>query len=214
MDNANLLTVKPVKTANYSFKRIFDVVVSVMLLIILSPGFLLIALLIRLTSEGPVIFKQKRIGLHGQEFWLYKFRTMVNNAEELRYSFTPEQQAEFEYNFKLKNDPRVTRLGKFLRKTSIDELPQFINVLRGEMSIVGPRPLTKYELEHYAKHKNILLSVKPGITGLSQVSGRSNLSYEQRFKLDIAYIRNYCFRMDLKIFMTTFFVIIMRQGAY
>lgn len=195
-------------------KRLFDICLSLMLIIMLSPCMLIIALLIRITSEGSVIYRHKRIGLYGNEFFLYKFRTMVNNAEHLKCSFTPEQKAEFEAEFKLKNDPRVTRFGRLLRKTSLDELPQFINVFRGEMSIVGPRPITGEELVKYGKHAGTLLSVKPGITGLWQISGRNNISYEQRVQLDVEYIKRKSIQTDIKIFLRTIIVIALRLGAY
>ena len=202
------------KKSQSILKRLFDISLSSMLVILLSPCMLIIALLIRITSEGPVIYRHKRIGLYGNEFFLYKFRTMVNNAEQLKCNFTPEQQAEFEADFKLKNDPRVTRFGRLLRKTSLDELPQFINVFKGEMSIVGPRPVTSEELVKYGKYADALLSVKPGITGLWQISGRNNISYEQRVQLDVEYIKRKSIQTDIKIFLRTIIVIALRLGAY
>jgi lipopolysaccharide/colanic/teichoic acid biosynthesis glycosyltransferase len=195
-------------------KRAFDIAVSSSVLLALAPLMLAIALLVRVTSRGPALFRHRRIGLFGKEFHVYKFRTMRRDAEKLMLNFTPEQQAEFSTAYKLKNDPRVTALGKFLRKTSLDELPQFINVLKGEMSIVGPRPITRSELEKYGIYAEMLLSVNPGITGLWQVSGRSSVAYDDRVALDIRYVTQTCFLMDLKIFLATFRAVASRLGAY
>ena len=195
-------------------KRVFDVSLSFMVLIILAPLFLLMSLVIRITSSGPAFFCHKRMGLDGKEFRMYKFRTMIFDADQLKCNFTEEEKNEFEATFKLKNDPRVTSFGNILRKTSLDELPQFINVLKGDMSIVGPRPITKEELSKYGKYASMLLSVNPGITGLWQISGRNNVSYESRVMLDIQYIQLAGFFMDLKIFLKTFKEVLLRLGAY
>lgn len=195
-------------------KRAFDIAASSMILLALSPLMLAIALIVRVTSRGPVLFHHRRIGLFGKEFHVYKFRTMRQNAETMICKFTPEQMAEFKTAYKLQNDPRVTPIGKFLRKTSLDELPQFINVLKGEMSIIGPRPITREELERYGIYAEMLLSVNPGITGLWQVSGRNNIAYEDRVQLDVRYVMQTCFLMDLKIFLATFRAVASRLGAY
>jgi lipopolysaccharide/colanic/teichoic acid biosynthesis glycosyltransferase len=137
------------------FKRIFDIVCSLVALIILSPVFLIMAILVKTTSEGPVFFAHKRVGKNGKEIKIYKFRSMVTNAEELIKQFTPEQKAEYEKNFKLENDPRITKVGKFMRKTSLDELPQLLNILKGDISIVGPRPVTEVETEIYGNYREI-----------------------------------------------------------
>lgn len=195
-------------------KRVIDIVVSLTLLIVLSPLMLMIALLIRITSKGPAIFCHKRVGLGGIDFYLYKFRTMQSNAEQLKYNFTEDQQAVFRSEFKLKNDPRVTHFGRILRKTSLDELPQFFNVLKGDMSIVGPRPITREELYKYGEYTEMLFSVYPGITGLWQISGRSNISYEDRVRLDLQYVHNYSILLDIKILLKTFREVALRLGAY
>ena len=161
-------------------KRIIDILLSSIGLIVLSPVFLVIALLIKKESNGPVFFKHKRIGKNGKEIEIYKFRSMVPNAEELMKKFTPEQMKEFKENFKLEDDPRITKIGKFLRKTSLDELPQLINILKGELSIIGPRPIVKEELEKYRNNKEKFLSVTPGLTGYWAANGRSDITYKQR----------------------------------
>lgn len=199
---------------DYTIKRIFDVTVSFLLLIILSPFFLVIGILIKITSKGPAFFYHKRVGHNGKEFFMYKFRTMLLNAEQLKSNFTLEQIQEFQTTYKLRQDPRVTSFGNILRKTSLDELPQLINVLKGDMSIVGPRPITKEELAKYGNHSDLLLSVNPGITGLWQISGRNNISYEERVMLDVQYIQQNSLSMDLVIFLKTFKEVLFRMGAY
>ncbi|MPM01124.1 putative sugar transferase EpsL [bioreactor metagenome] len=201
---------KPLNAA----KRTLDILLSFSLLLALAPLLLIIALSVRLTSEGPVIFRHRRVGLGGKEFFIYKFRTMTQNAEKLKDSFTPDQIAEFAANYKLHHDPRVTKLGRILRRTSLDELPQLFNVLRGEMSIVGPRPVTREELAKYGQYTGLLLSVKPGITGQWQVSGRSDVAYEERILLDVSYITYFTISLDLKIILATFRTVITRGGAY
>ena len=195
-------------------KRAFDVAVALAALIALSPLLLAVALLVRLTSRGPAIFRHRRVGLGGREFTIYKFRTMVRDAEQRKAAFTAEQLAEYGQRCKLQNDPRVTPLGRFLRKTSLDELPQFVNVLKGQMSVVGPRPVTASELEKFGDCVGLLLSVKPGITGLSQVRGRSDVPFDIRLKLDMQYVQRRSFGMDLKIFLETFRIITTQMGAY
>jgi len=175
----------------------------------------MISILIKFEDkEASVIFKQKRVGKDGKVFYMYKFRTMIINAENLKCNFTEEQKIEFESSYKLKKDPRVTPFGGFLRKTSLDELPQIFNVLKGEMSFVGPRPIVREECAKYGKYAELLMSVKPGITGLWQISGRNSISYENRVKLDVHYIKNNNFLFDLKIFFKTFKEVALRLGAY
>lgn len=195
-------------------KRFIDFLGALVGLILLLPVFILVAIAIKATSRGPVFFKHRRIGQSGREFKVFKFRTMVPNAEELMKQFTPEQQMEFQENFKLKDDPRITWIGKILRKTSLDELPQIINILRGDMSIVGPRPIVQAEVEKYGEHAETVFSVKPGLTGLWQASGRSDTSYEERIKLDLEYISSMSFFMDFRIIFLTFLHVIKREGAY
>lgn len=198
---------------NKYIKRSIDFLISGISLIILSPLFLIIAIIIKSESKGPVFFIHKRVGKNGKVFGVYKFRTMVPNAEELIKQFTPEQMKEFRENFKLENDPRITKIGKFLRKTSLDELPQIINILKGEMSFIGPRPVIKDELENYGENKTKFLSVTPGLTGYWAANGRSNTSYEERMKLELYYIDNISFKMDVKIFIKTIFSVLKREGA-
>lgn len=198
----------------YSYiKRIIDIVASLIGLIIISPFFLIIMLLIKLDSKGPCFFIHKRVGKNGKEFGVYKFRTMVQNAEELLKTLTPEQEKEFKENFKMENDFRITRVGKFLRKTSLDELPQLLNILIGNMTLVGPRPVIKIELEKYGKYKNKFLSVTPGLTGYWQANGRSDTTYEERVNMDMYYIDNMSLFLDIKIVFQTVISVLKKEGA-
>lgn len=201
------------KTAYLRFKRAFDFCVSLVALIILSPVFLLIALAVKCSSAGPVFYKQHRIGMHGKDIYLYKFRSMVKNADKLIESFTPEQKKEYFENYKLEHDPRITPIGGFLRKSSLDELPQLVNILKGEMSFVGPRPVVKDELEKYGSNKDRFLSVKPGLTGYWATHGRSDISYEERMELELYYVDNASLWLDIKIFFLTFATVFMHKGA-
>ena len=194
-------------------KRLFDIVMSLIGLILLLPVFLIIAILIKIDSKGPVFFKHKRIGKNGKTIGVYKFRSMVINAEELLKQFTPEQMKEYEKNFKLDNDPRITKMGNFLRKTSLDELPQLINILIGDMSIVGPRPIVTKELEKYGDQKDKFLSVTPGLTGFWQASGRSDVEYDERIKMELYYVDNCSLWLDIKIILKTFVAVIKKEGA-
>ncbi|ERK32226.1 sugar transferase [Clostridium intestinale URNW] len=195
------------------FKRIFDVVSSTLLLIILSPLFLILIILVKLDSKGPVFFGHKRIGYKGETISVYKFRSMVQNAEEVLRNFTPEQKAEFEKNFKLDDDPRVTKIGAFLRKTSLDELPQLINIIKGDMSVVGPRPIVQKEVVKYGKYADKLFSVKPGLTGFWQANGRSDTTYDERVQMDMYYIDNRSTLLDIKILFKTVIAVIRKEGA-
>lgn len=194
-------------------KRFLDIVLSLVGLIILLPVFLVIAIIIKLDSKGPVFFVHSRIGEKGNPIGIYKFRTMVTNAEELIKKFTPEQKEEFEKNFKLENDPRVTKIGNFLRKTSLDELPQILNILKGELSIIGPRPIVQAELEKYGDDKEKFLSVKPGLTGYWAANGRSDTSYEERIQMELYYVDNMSFWLDIKVFFKTILAVIKKEGA-
>ena len=194
-------------------KRILNLLCSFVGVIVLSPFFLIISLLIKVTSKGPVFFVHERVGLNGKKFKLIKFRTMVNNAEEMIASFSPEQKKEWEENYKLKDDPRITKIGKFLRRTSLDELPQLINILKGDMSIVGPRPVVDEELNWYGDKKDKLLSVKPGLTGWWAVNGRSNVPYPERCDLELYYVDQISFALDVKIILKTLGAIIKKDGA-
>ena len=202
---------------NRYIKTMFDFVVTLVGTILISPLLLFIALWIYKDSPGPVIFKHMRIGKNGKPFPCYKFRSMCVDAkaklEELLQN-DPEVKAEWEHGFKLKNDPRVTKSGAFLRKTSLDELPQIFNVLKGEMSLVGPRPIIQEELERYGEYAGDYLMVKPGITGMWQVSGRSDIDYTERVLLDSWYVRNWSIWIDLVMLFKTVAVVLFRKGAY
>lgn len=204
------------KTKNiYSryIKKILDVLLSTIGLVVLSPVFLLIAILIKTGSKGTVFFKHKRIGKSGKEMYIYKFVTMVENAEDLIKQFTPEQMEEFKTNFKLENDPRITKIGKFLRKTSLDELPQLLNIIKGDLSIIGPRPVVTEELQKYGVNMEKFLSVTPGLTGYWAANGRSTTTYEQRMEMELYYVDNISFKLDLKIFFKTILSVIKKEGA-
>ena len=201
------------KDIYFYLKRISDVVISGIGLIILSPILLILSILIKLDSNGPIIFSHKRIGKNGQEFKMYKFRTMYENAQEMIKQFTPEQMKEYKENYKLTNDPRITKIGKFLRKTSLDELPQLINIIKGDLSLIGPRPVIKEELEKYEDNKEKFLSVKPGLTGYWAANGRSNISYEDRMRMELYYVDNMSFKLDIEIFFKTILSVIKKEGA-
>jgi exopolysaccharide biosynthesis polyprenyl glycosylphosphotransferase len=194
-------------------KLILDYCVAVPVLVLSSPLLAIIALAIKLDSQGGVIYRRRVLGLHGRQFDAFKFRTMHANGDEILAAY-PELESELAQNHKIKEDPRVTRLGKFLRKFSLDELPQFVNVLRREMSVVGPRMITPEEIEKYDKWHLNLLTVRPGITGYWQVNGRSDVSYEDRVRLDMHYIRNWSIWFDLQLLLQTIPAVLRRRGAY
>ncbi|MDU1312957.1 MAG: sugar transferase [Clostridium septicum] len=194
-------------------KRFFDFLGSLILLILISPIFLIIALVIRIDSEGPIIFGHARLGRYGKIIKVYKFRTMYKNSQEIFNNFTEEQKAEYYINFKLDNDPRVTRIGNLLRRTSLDELPQLINILKGDMSVVGPRPIVKKEVEKYGVYSTKLFSVMPGLTGYWQANGRSDTTYEERVEMDMYYIDNRSLNLDFKIILKTIASVIKKEGA-
>lgn len=198
-------------------KRFFDIIISLIAIVILSPLMLLITYLIKLESKGPVIFRQERIGEDGKPFIMYKFRSMYYNSgsnvhKQYVEKFILEQNNDSIY--KLKNDNRITRIGKFLRETSLDELPQLFNVLKGDMSIIGPRPAIDYEVDIYKDWHKKRFRVKPGITGLWQVNGRSKVKFNEMVILDIYYIENWSLLLDLKILLKTIPVVLKREGAY
>jgi lipopolysaccharide/colanic/teichoic acid biosynthesis glycosyltransferase len=200
-------------------KRIFDIVFSLSVLILCSPLYLLIAILIAISSPGPIFYVQERVGRNYRHFGCIKFRTMVNNADQVLESLIancPEMRQEFEDNFKLKEDPRITWIGKILRLTSLDEFPQFWNVLMGDMSVVGPRPLVPEEIHKYGNKMAKILTIRPGITGLWQVSGRNNIPYPQRVNMDVYYVNYRNWLLDLWVVVKTFGVIIFprNNGAY
>ena len=193
-------------------KRILDFVLSSLGLIFLSPLLLIVAILIKLDSKGPVIFFQKRVGLYGKEFNMFKFRSMVINAEELKEKLTNQNEMSGPM-FKMKNDPRVTKVGKFIRKTSIDELPQLINILKGDMSLVGPRPSLPKEVDKFEIWMLDRLKVKPGLTCYWQVSGRNNIDFIDWMKLDIQYVNERSFWLDMKLIVKTAFVLLGDKNA-
>jgi lipopolysaccharide/colanic/teichoic acid biosynthesis glycosyltransferase len=202
-----------------AIKRTGDIVFSLLVLSLGSPVFLVLAVLVKVSSRGSIFYSQRRIGRGYKAFGCLKFRTMRKDADQVLAAVlasSPALRAEFERDFKLKNDPRITPIGKFLRRSSLDELPQFINVLRGQMSVVGPRPIVWAELSRYGRAMDEVLAVRPGLTGLWQVSGRNNLTYRQRVRLDLRYTRSRNVWLDLRIILRTVGVVLlpMDRGAY
>jgi len=218
-----LISLKPTPLDGWGrvIKRIFDIIISLLALIFLSPVLLITAIAIKLDSRGSILFKYlddgnrvKRVGQYGKLFNFYKFRSMKPNTHNLRYTKLAENNIRKDSPMvKIKNDPRVTRVGKFIRKWSIDELPQLWNVLKGDMSLVGPRPHLPEEVEKYDKHHKFVLSLKPGISGLAQISGRSNLDFEKEIQLDTYYIENWSIWLDIKIILKTFKVVFSGKAA-
>lgn len=196
-------------------KRLFDFIFALILSIVTLPFFILIAIIIKLDSKGPVFFIHNRVGKGGKPLPLFKFRTMCNDAEDMIKNFSSDQQKEWQENYKLKDDPRVTKVGKFLRKTSLDELPQLYNILIGQLSFVGPRPVTKEELEKFALGGGAekVLSVTPGLTGWWACNGRSNIDYDERVKLEVYYVDHASMLLDLKIILKTILIVFSREGA-
>ncbi len=200
-------------------KRIFDIVFALFVLTVFSPVYFVLMALIALNSQGPIFYVQQRIGKNHRPFNCIKFRTMVNNADEILETImtnSDQMRQEFQDSFKLKRDPRITKIGKFLRLTSLDEFPQFWNVLKGDMSVVGPRPLVPEELPKYGRKINTVLKIKPGITGLWQVSGRNDIPYPKRVKIDVYYATSHNWLLDLWIIFKTINVIVFprNNGAY
>lgn len=206
---------KRVKEKKISFilKNIIDSIISIILIIALSPLFIIIAVIIKIDSEGPVIFKQIRVGKNNEEFLIYKFRTMVKDAEK-NFSINLDKDNIGSFIFQDKNDTRITKIGKILRKTSLDELPQLFNVLIGNMSLVGPRPEIPSVAQYYNEHQKLRLCVKPGITGLAQVSGRGEIELDKTIGYDIEYIKKFSLLLDLIILIRTVSAVFKREGAY
>ena len=197
-------------------KNLFEGVAAALAVLFLFPLGLLLAVLVKCSSKGPVFYRAKRLGLNGRPIEVWKFRTMYADADqrlEQLLAENPELKKEWDANFKLKNDPRITPLGKIMRKTSMDELPQFINVLRGEMAVIGPRPIVEKEIAYYGRHYEVFSRVKPGITGFWQVSGRSETTYERRIELDMYYINNWSIWLDYYIFLKTIKEVLICRGA-
>ena len=199
------------------WKRVFDIVGAFSLIVFLFPLMLMIVAAIKLTDPGPIFFGHRRIGFGGRHFFCLKFRSMPTNAAELLQAHlraNPDASEEWRATQKLRNDPRVTPLGRILRETSLDELPQLFNVLRGEMSLVGPRPIVDEEAIRYAHRFSAYKKTRPGLTGLWQVSGRSDASYTARVKFDSLYVRSWSFLLDVGILLRTVGVVLKRQGSY
>ena len=194
-------------------KRMLDILGAVCAILVFFPVLIGIAVAIRATTKGPVLFRQRRLGRGGAEFWCYKFRTMVVNAEQLLEA-DHQLRDRFHESYKLKDDPRTTPIGVWLRKTSLDELPQLFNILTGTMSLIGPRPIVPPERIKYHDFVDKLLSVKPGLGGYWQVYGRSDTTYEHRVQMDMTYVDQRSFRLDVKLLLLTVFVTVKRQGAY
>lgn len=201
------------KRRYFYIKRSIDVLLSMFSLIFLAPFLAILYLIVKIDSKGPFIYKHKRLGKNGKIIEVYKIRTMKNNSAELFKNFTKEQKEEFEKYYKLENDPRITRVGKFLRKTSLDELPQLINILKGEMSLIGPRPVVEKEIEKFGNKKEEYLSVLPGLTGWWACNGRSDIDYDERIELEMYYIDNFSFKLDLICFFKTIKSVLKRSGA-
>lgn len=199
------------------FKMIFDFIMTSILIIVLSPLLFVLYILVYVTTKGKPIFKHERIGKDGKPFNVYKFRTMYPDAQQRLKSLLDSDHniyEEWHNEFKLKDDPRITKIGAFLRNTSLDELPQFINVIKGEMSLVGPRPIVTDEIEKYGEYFNYFKAVKPGITGLWQISGRNDVGYDERVQLDTWYVRNWSIEQDLIILMKTIVIVLLKKGSY
>lgn len=202
---------------NRYLKRAFDLIGSIIGGLMISPLLFLIAICIYFDSPGSIVFSHTRIGLKGKPFPCYKFRSMIPNAQQILEKYledNPTAREEWERDFKLKDDPRITKIGQFLRKTSLDELPQLLNVIKGDMSLVGPRPIVKDEIEKYGQYINDYYLIRPGMTGFWQVSGRNNVDYDSRVQMDSWYVRNWSFWQDVVILFKTIEVVLMRRGAY
>lgn len=194
-------------------KKSMDLILSFIGLILLIPVFLILAILVKQDSKGPVFYAHTRKGKNRSDIKIYKFRTMYSNSDEIFESFSDEQKEEYYKNFKLDNDPRVTKIGDFLRRTSLDEIPQLINVLKGDLSLVGPRPIVEKEICKYGQYADKLFSVIPGVTGYWQANGRSDTSYDERVKMDMYYIDNKSILLDIKIMFKTVISVIKKEGA-
>ena len=230
--NANIGVTKEMEKVNINkneinkkiymiFKRTIDIIGALIGCIILLPLTLIIWVANIITKDnGPVFYAHKRIGKNGKEFKMYKYRTMCMNAddmvkdeESMKKYFTDEQIKEWKENYKIEDDPRITKIGKFLRRTSLDEIPQVFNILKGDLSIIGPRPVVEEELEKYAEKKDKFLSVTPGLTGYWAANGRSDTDYEERMEMELYYIDNIGLKLDTKIFFKTIISVLKREGA-
>lgn len=195
------------------FKRLFDITCSLVSLVLFSPLFLIIAIIIKLTSKGPVFYGHERVGKNGKHFKVLKFRSMRLDNRPIEEILSPEQLAEFKRDYKVTDDPRITRVGRILRKTSLDELPQLVNILLGQMSVVGWRPILDEELEKYGENKELLIKIKPGLTGYWASHGRSDIAYDERIKMELYYVVKRSFWLDIRIIFHTFFGVFSNRGA-
>ena len=205
------------RTMYFAFKRVFDILCSLVGILFLIPLLIIIKIAYICTGDfKSVLYSQERIGKNGKIFRLHKFRTMVYNADDILADWlknNPEKRDEYYRDRKIDNDPRITKVGKLLRKTSLDEFPQFLNVLVGQMSMIGPRPVVLDEAENYGKNKEKFLSVRPGLTGYWASNGRSNVSYKERMKMELFYVGHCCIRLDIQIIWNTIITVIKREGA-
>ena len=205
------------RTMYFAFKRVFDILCSLVGILFLIPLLIIIKIAYICTGDfKSVLYSQERIGKNGKIFRLHKFRTMVYNADDILADWlknNPEKRDEYYRDRKIDNDPRITKVGKLLRKTSLDEFPQFLNVLVGQMSMIGPRPVVLDEVENYGKNKEKFLSVRPGLTGYWASNGRSNVSYKERMKMELFYVDHCCIRLDIQIIWNTIITVIKREGA-
>lgn len=212
-NNRIMLEKKKLSRNTYEFlKRLMDIICSMSALIVLAPILIVVAILIKIESKGPVIFSQERVGINNKKFKMYKFRSMVVNAEDMKEKLEKQNERKGPM-FKIKNDPRITTIGRFIRKTSIDELPQLINILKGEMSIVGPRPSLPKEVNEFDPWMLERFNVKPGLTCYWQVQGRDQIEFEDWMKLDVKYVKDRNFFLDLKLIFKTFFVFLGDEHA-
>lgn len=212
-NNRIMLEKKKLSRNTYEFlKRLMDIICSMSALIVLAPILIVVAILIKIESKGPVIFSQERVGINNKKFKMYKFRSMVVNTEDMKEKLEKQNERKGPM-FKIKNDPRITKIGRFIRKTSIDELPQLINILKGEMSIVGPRPSLPKEVIQFEPWMLERLKVKPGLTCYWQVQGRDHIEFEDWMRLDVKYVKDRNFLLDIKLIFKTFFVFLGDQNA-
>jgi exopolysaccharide production protein ExoY len=214
---SNPENVQAVRESDLSIARLIDVALSISALIFLAPLMLLVALAVYIVDPGPILFGHRRLGKDGRSFRCWKFRSMVVDADarlQALLASDPKARAEWEADHKLRDDPRITRIGHFLRKSSLDELPQFFNVLVGEMSLVGPRPIVSDEIVKYGRYFANYCRVRPGITGLWQISGRNDVSYRRRVAMDVAYVRSKSLGFDMSILLLTVPRVVARRGSY
>lgn len=211
--NITILAEPVIPQLHFVVKRLIDIIFSLVGIILLSPVMICVSLVIRATSKGSTIYKQERVGRGGKLFYIYKFRTMVDGAENLKDHLSPELIDYYKKNRKLNDDPRITKLGRALRRMSIDELPQLVNIIKGNMSIVGPRPMMPEEIDMYGGNYSLYITIKPGLTGLWQILGRDQTMIIERSKLDAEYIKRESLIYDIKIIIKTFGVVLSRKGA-